>query len=469
MKFLKTHTGAMVVLAVVIVLSTLLGSHRSLVQARAAVEAQFAPIAGDLQDCVDITANLLTVAGRYLDEGDLADLTASREALAGSTGISDAYAAYQRLLGDAETVFLKLEDESLTERDADYDPGAGGLPRRHPGHAHLRPAGGDLPVRGEEAMKKLLTAVLLGAALLTGTAGAVVEPTDAFYVADYADVLSDETEQYIIDQNEALFEATGGQIVVVAVDFMDGMDSADYAMAVAENWGGIGDAERNNGFLLVYAVGENKVWAMAGAGIEDALSASTIEGWLEDDFYDGYDAGEYDSATRAFFDDVYGWYESYYATSSTGAVSQPVPDYEYLPQPENDHFYTYTGSSLVGTLLSLFLAPLIVVIIVVAILADGWRYRRYHRRYMGPGMPPPPYVYRPFIFGRPHRPRPPRPPRGPRPPMGGGFHSGGGFRGGGAGRSGGGFSRGGGFGGRSRGGGGFSRGGGFRGGGAGRR
>ena len=32
MKFLKTHTGAMVVLAVVIVLSVLLGSHRSLVQ-----------------------------------------------------------------------------------------------------------------------------------------------------------------------------------------------------------------------------------------------------------------------------------------------------------------------------------------------------------------------------------------------------------------------------------------------------
>ena len=77
--------------------------------------------------------------------------------------------------------------------------------------------------------------------------------------------------------------------------------------------------------------------------------------------------------------------------------------------------------------------------------ADGWRYRRYRRRYLLPGMPPPPYVYRPFIFGRPHRPRPPRPPRGPRPPMGGGFRPGGGFRGGGAGRSGGGFSRGGGF------------------------
>ena len=73
MKFLKTHTGAMVVLAVVIVLSVLLGSHRSLVQAREKVEAQFAPIAGDLQDCLDITANLLTVAGRYLDEGELGE------------------------------------------------------------------------------------------------------------------------------------------------------------------------------------------------------------------------------------------------------------------------------------------------------------------------------------------------------------------------------------------------------------
>ena len=31
MKFLKTHTGAMVVLAVVIVLSVLLGSHRSFI------------------------------------------------------------------------------------------------------------------------------------------------------------------------------------------------------------------------------------------------------------------------------------------------------------------------------------------------------------------------------------------------------------------------------------------------------
>ncbi|UQT48317.1 TPM domain-containing protein [Flavonifractor plautii] len=113
---------------------------------------------------------------------------------------------------------------------------------------------------------------------LTGGAQAVAEPTAARYVADEADVLSSETEQYIIDKNQSLFEDTGGEIVVVSVDFMDGMDAADYAMAVAESWGGIGDESLNNGFLLVYAVGENKVWAMAGSGIEDALPASKNRG-----------------------------------------------------------------------------------------------------------------------------------------------------------------------------------------------
>ena len=142
-------------------------------------------------------------------------------------------------------------------------------------------------------MKRKLWSVLLclalAAGLLSVTAAAVVEPTEAFYVADYADVLSTNTEQYIVDKNQALFDSTGGQIVVVTVDFMDGMDSADYAMQVVENWGGIGDADKDNGFVLVYAVGENKVWAMTGAGLEDALPASQVERYLEQYFYDGYD------------------------------------------------------------------------------------------------------------------------------------------------------------------------------------
>ena len=52
-----------------------------------------------------------------------ATLADSRAALAESGGITEAHAAYERLLGDAETVFLKLEDCALSGRDADYVKG----------------------------------------------------------------------------------------------------------------------------------------------------------------------------------------------------------------------------------------------------------------------------------------------------------------------------------------------------------
>ena len=112
MKFLKSYTGGLVVLAVVIVLSVLLGSHRSLVGERAKVEAQFAPIAGDLQDCLDITANVLSVAERYLEE--------SRNMLSDWHGVSSGYTAYARLQEEAAALLDELEGCDLTDRDAEY-------------------------------------------------------------------------------------------------------------------------------------------------------------------------------------------------------------------------------------------------------------------------------------------------------------------------------------------------------------
>ena len=323
-------------------------------------------------------------------------------------------------------------------------------------------------------MKRAILAALLGAALLTGTAGAVVDPPENTYVADYAGVLTADTEEYIIDKNQTLNGATGGAIEVVTVDFLDGMAIDDYAYELFNAWG-IGDAEAGNGLLLLLAIGEENYYAMPGEGIADSLPASTLDDYLWSYLEADFAAGDYDAGVRKVFDALYSWYESYYGGFSQETASRP--DYEYLPEPENDRAHASVGS-VKDTFLSLLLVPLIVAVIVAVVLADSWRYRRYHRRYMMPGMPPPPYVYRPFLFGRPHRPRPPRPPRpprGPRPPMGGpggfGGFVGGMTRGGGAGRRSGGFGggmpRSGGFGGGGRRGG-FG-GGRTRGGGAGRR
>ena len=84
-------------------------------------------------------------------------------------------------------------------------------------------------------MKRIFSAILVLIILLTGSVGAfaVVEPTKEFYVADYANVLTPETEQLIIDYNGALeTQCQGAQFVVVTVDYLDGMYSDEYAMQV---------------------------------------------------------------------------------------------------------------------------------------------------------------------------------------------------------------------------------------------
>lgn len=333
-------------------------------------------------------------------------------------------------------------------------------------------------------MKKTIGAWILALVLTLNFAFAVTpsRPTDTTTVADFAGVLSARTEQYVADKNATLFAATGAEIVVVSVEYMDGYDAETYAYNLFNDWG-IGDSKLNNGLLLVFATkdygdgGYLRSYTMAGSGIDTAI-LSQLDGWMEDYFYGPSDAGDYDTAVVDFFDAAYAWFESYYAEGQSGVGGAPNGNGGSYAQASFGAFMGLMVRGIVG---------FVVVVCVLVILADRRRYRRYNRGYYGPN-----YVYRPLFFGRRHHhhhhhtpPPPPRYPGGhgaPPPPRGGssffggssGGHSrGGSSRGGGAGRSGGGFSGGsrggGGFSGGSRGGGGGSRGGGSRGGGAGRR
>lgn len=282
------------------------------------------------------------------------------------------------------------------------------------------------------------------------------------YVADVANVLSSDTVTHIVTQNESLTASTGGAIVVVTVDFLDGKDIDDYATELFNAWG-IGDADRDNGLLILLAIGEDNYYTLQGSGLQSVLPASTLadynDAYLEDDFA----SGDYDSGVRKLFDAYLQWFEAYYAGQSdyngqTNSASQPGEVVEH----------TYTGFNAVFHILG-FIMAIVVIVVIIAVLGSIFGGR-------GGGGP----VF--FVGGPRYRRRPPRGPRppmggGPRPPMGGGGPSrpsgglGGGFsRGGGAGR---GFGGGhGGFGGSH---GGFGGGrGGFgggasRGGGAGRR
>ena len=282
------------------------------------------------------------------------------------------------------------------------------------------------------------------------------------YVLDEAGVLSEETEQEIIDTNNALFEETGAQVVVVAVDFLGGEDIEDYAYTLFNSWG-IGSVERNNGLLLLLAIGEDNYYAMSGYGLEDYFDGAKLKEMLNDYLEEDFAARDYDAGVEKFFSQAVSQVKTYYANyTDEYTPGEIAPDYDYSYQYEPT--FGERVSWFFRNLLSV-VGRVVGVVIVVAVLV------MFLRGISGGGGPRSgggggggfwTGLFLGNLMNRGRRGWPP--PRGPRPPFGGGPRppfGGGGFGGGGGFHSGG-------HGGFGGGGGGFHGGGGSHGGGAGR-
>ncbi len=324
-------------------------------------------------------------------------------------------------------------------------------------------------------MKRFFAAVaaFLCLALVAAPALAinVVQPT-GYYASDFASVLSADAKNHIEVNAKALDKATGAQIVFVTIRTTSPNTTFDYALALFNEWG-IGNAQKNNGILVLLAIGDDDYYTIEGTGLERNLPTSELSAlwneYLEPDFA----VKNYSQASVKYFDAlfekvaaVYGVNlaidnaskTSYYGSggSTSGSNFNPGGASYGASESRNDEGYAPFNFN--------FLFAIIIVIIVLSIfggarggcgclpgLFGGW---------MGG-----------WMFGPRRRPPGPGPwGGGPRRPggFGGGGFGGGGFSGGGGrsrgsggGRSGGGF---GGFGG-----GGFGGGGGFSGGGGGSR
>ena len=145
--------------------------------------------------------------------------------------------------------------------------------------------------------KKLFGLIMLIFTILAFyyTTYAVVSPKTNFYVNDYADVLSEETENYILNSNIDLQSKTKAQIVVVTVKTLDGKTIEEYATELFREFG-IGDKEKNNGVLLLCSTGDRMFRIEVGYGLEGALPDGKT-GRIQDQYIipylknDNYDEG----------------------------------------------------------------------------------------------------------------------------------------------------------------------------------
>lgn len=101
---------------------------------------------------------------------------------------------------------------------------------------------------------------------------AVPQPAKLFYAADYADILPEETESFIVAHSKALYDASTAQVVVATVKSIDGKNEREYALELARDWK-IG-SEKNNGILIFVALSERKIDIEVGYGLEGAIPDS---------------------------------------------------------------------------------------------------------------------------------------------------------------------------------------------------
>ncbi len=100
-----------------------------------------------------------------------------------------------------------------------------------------------------------------------------LSPSTEFYVNDFADVIDSADEGEILSRGVALNEQTTAQVVAVTVDTIGDEEISDYALELGREWG-IGDKDKNNGVLLLFAAQDREVYIAVGYGLEGALPDS---------------------------------------------------------------------------------------------------------------------------------------------------------------------------------------------------
>jgi uncharacterized protein len=126
-------------------------------------------------------------------------------------------------------------------------------------------------------------------------------------VVDGAGLLSPDAAAQLVRRSEEVEATSGRQLVVATVPDLQGYPIEDYGYRLGRHWG-IGQAEANNGVILLVAPRERRVRIEVGYGLEpiltDAMSATIIEDTILPAFRAGDMAGGIVAGANAIADQL---------------------------------------------------------------------------------------------------------------------------------------------------------------------
>ena len=196
-------------------------------------------------------------------------------------------------------------------------------------------------------MRAAALAVLLTAVGVLPAAALDVPPLTG-RVVDLADVLSLSTEAALTARLTAHEDSTSNQVVVLTIPSLEGEILEAYATRVFRTWG-LGQADRDNGVLLLVAVGDREVRVEVGYGLEGDLTDATAGSIIRHEIVPRFRDGDFDAGVLA----------------GTEAILQAI-DGAYEPPTGAGEGPTLFGGLLFGILYLLFLGFVVVPPIVTS-------------------------------------------------------------------------------------------------------
>ncbi len=112
------------------------------------------------------------------------------------------------------------------------------------------------------------------------------------HVVDTARVLDAQTRQQIADFLTALEQATSDQIVVATIPSLGGETVEEYATALLRHWG-LGQKDKDNGVLLLFAMNDHKIRIEVGYGLEGELTDAKAKLIVDDILTPAFKAKNY--------------------------------------------------------------------------------------------------------------------------------------------------------------------------------
>ncbi len=132
-------------------------------------------------------------------------------------------------------------------------------------------------------------------------------------VTDYTGSLSAGQKQSLENKLVAFNDSTSTQIAVVLIKSVGDYDIAEYATNLGRKWG-IGQKGKNNGILMLIAVGDRKVTIQTGYGAEGGIPDITSHEIIENDITPNFKQGNYyagiDAGTNSLIKYMKGEYKA---------------------------------------------------------------------------------------------------------------------------------------------------------------